>query len=612
MEYNLSIKALFAFTIMLNFLGIIMQSDPFRTVPRTNSRPTEPSNDIIKSNLNHLKIRPKDVDDIVKDAQNAYKMVVEQVFLVMRYVRQLMMQEQNHLAINGRMNLLLTIFESKEEHDQEELEKIQRGVLQKLEENVGSNDVIAYLQSLESKESTYMLIKMQENGVAFAPARYIVGSQILPRPYAYYDMYTCLQHPIELFEKLLSQDVHDEKKVERLIYDKIKYHANSINPKGSGSLAMIIHKDMPEEKQQHIFKLSKEEDFAQIIKDYSSTDKDIILQEIRSELAIELGEWASDIFARISNPSYSRLLASKPWRKKLTFNNFFDISHNLGNTVISLDSGLVNNLHKINQLDDLFDSLKLALKAKLSMHTGGRPWEKEQSINNEDALAGISAWYDRYSTGMLRKIDQIPKAIVSIIYFDLKNHSPSLKNAISDAEILRAAYDDSQKEIDEKRASPVRERNLLLTFIISLNLYLRDDKNRNNLEDLVGRIKRNDIKSINTLSTFNNSIMSSWSIFDHNEDGSLDAEFGLSNQDKMMYRFKTIPVFFKKNIKTELSELLWMISNQASTENPVPFPYNSAFPWPLWIKKTQGFGYKYISRVLGYRVYTQSFIKKLI
>lgn len=602
---------------MLNFLGIIMQSDPFRTVPRINSRPTEPSNDIIKSNLNHLKIRPKDVDDIVKDAQNAYKMVVEQVFLVMRYVRQLMMQEQNHLAINGRMNLLLTIFESKEEHDQEELdqeelEKIQRGVLQKLEENVGSNDVIAYLQSLESKESAYMLIKMQENGVAFAPARYIVGSQILPRPYAYYDMYTCLQHPIELFEKLLSQDVHDEKKVERLIYDKIKYHANSINPKGSGSLAMIIHKDMPEEKQQHIFKLSKEEDFAQIIKDYSSTDKDIILQEIRSELAIELGEWASDIFARISNPSYSRLLASKPWRKKLTFNNFFDISHNLGNTVISLDSGLVNNLHKINQLDDLFDSLKLALKAKLSMHTGGRPWEKEQSINNEDALAGISAWYDRYSTGMLRKIDQIPKAIASIIYFDLKNHSPSLKNAISDAEILRAAYDDSRKEKDEKRASPVRERNLLLTFIISLNLYLRDDKNKNNLEDLVERIKRNDIKSINTLSTFNNSIMSSWSIFDHNEDGSLDAEFGLSNQDKMMYRFKTIPVFFKKNVKTELNELLWMISNQASTENPVPFPYNSAFPWPLWIKKPQGFGYKYISKVLGYRVYKQSFIKKLI
>lgn len=589
-----------------------MELDPCHIPPRRYSRPAEPSNDIIKSNLNHLKIRPKDVDDIVKDAQNAYKMVFEQVLLVMRYVRQRMMQEQNHLAIKGRMNLLFTIFESQDEHNQEELEKIQRGVLQKLEENVGSNDVIAYLQSLESKASAYMLMKMQENGVAFAPIRDIHGAQFSPRiPYAYYDMYTCLQHPLELFEKLLSQEFHDEKKVERLIYDKIKSHADSINPKGSGSLAKIIHKDMPEEMKERIFKLSKEEKFAQIIKDYSSSNKDIILQGIRSELAIELGKWASDIFARISNPSYSRLL-SKTWSNKLTLNNFFDISQNAGSTVISLDSGLVNNLHKINQLDDLFDSLKLALKAKLNSRTDGRSYIKEQSINNEDALAGISAWYDRYSTGMLRKIDQIPKAIISIIYFDLKKRYPSLDNAIFDAEILRKAYGDSQEEMDEKRASPVRERNLLLTFIISLNLYLRNDENKTNREDLVRRIKRNDIKSIDTLSTFNNSIMSSWSIFDHNKDGSLDAEFGLSNQDKMMYRFKAIPVFFKKNVKTELSELLWMISNQASTENPVPFPYNSAFPWPLWIKKSQGSGYKYISKVLGYRVYTQSFIKKLI
>ena len=564
-----------------------MRSDTLPTASRLNQTEPEPSSDTIKSNLKHLNIRPKDVDDISKDAQNAYKMVFEQVLLVMRYVRQLMMQEQNHLAINGRMNLLFTIFESQNELDQEELEKIQRGVLQKLEENVGSNDVIAYLQSLGSKASTYMLIKMQENGVAFAPARYTISGQTLPRLYAYYDMYTCLQHPLELFEKLLSQNIHDEKKVERLIYDKIKYHADSLNPKGSGSQAMIIHKDMPEEKQQHIFELSKKGNFAQIIKVYSSANKDIILQEIRSKLAIELGEWASDIFARISNPSYSRLLASKPWSKKLTFNNFFDISHDLGNTVISLDSGLVNNLHKINQLDDLFDSLKLALKAKLSSHTGGRPWIKEQSINNEDALANISAWYDRYSTGMLRKIDQIPKAIASIIYCDLKNHSPSLKNAVSDAEILRNAYGDSQKEINEKRASPVRERNLLLTFIISLNLYLRDDENKTNREDLVRRVKRNDIKSIDTLGTFNNSIMSSWSIFNHNEDGSLDADFGLDEQGRMMYRFKTIPVFFKKNATTELSELLGMILGQASTENPAPFPYNSAFPWPLWIHKTQ-------------------------
>jgi len=30
-----------------------------------------------------------------------------------------------------------------------------------------------------------------------------------------------------------------------------------------------------------------------------------------------------------------------------------------------------------------------------------------------------------------------------------------------------------------------------------------------------------------------------------------------------------------------------MILNQYSTENPKPFPYSSAFAWPLWIHKSQ-------------------------
>ena len=583
---------------------------------RSVYQPSEPSIDIIKSNLKHLNIRPKDVKDITKDAQNAYKMVFEQVLLVMRYVRQLMMHDS---ATIGRMNLLSTIFDNKREFDRfdpKELEEIQTGVLKKLEKNAGSNDVIAYLQSLESNASAHILMRIQENGVAFTPTSPVfAGSH--SRPYTYYDMYTCLQHPLELFNKLLSQDIHNEKMIERSIYDRIKHHANSINPMGHSREAWHLRKNMSEDQQQYIFKLSKEENFAKIVKDYNPANKDIILQEVRGKLAIDIGKWASDIFSRISNPSFPNSLSGKnPWKEITSLDSFFKIHSDSDNTVISLDSVLLNNLHKINQLDDLFNSLKLAVKAKLGSNTGGRPWIEEQSINNKNALADISAWYERYSTGMLLKIDQIPKAIVSILYYDIEYNDPALKNTIFDAEVLKNIYRDSQERVDEKRVSPVRERNLLLTFIISLNLYLRDTQNKTGLDYLVERVKCHDTQRIvtgnDTLSTFTNSIMSSWSIFDHNEDGSLDASFGLDKQDRMMYRFKTIPVFFKKDISTELRELLWMISDQASTENPVPFPYNSAFPWPLWIKKSKGFSYRYISKTLGYHVYTESFIKQLL
>lgn len=567
-----------------------MQLSTLSTSYRFDYRSPEPSIDIIKSNLKHLNIRPKDVDDICKDAQNAYKMVFEQVLLIMRYVRCLMRDKQNSLAISGRMRLLLNIFDSHEDFDhedfdREELEKIQKGILQNLENNVGSNDVIAYLQSLGSNESVFILSKMQATGVAFAPITYINNGKAIYKPYTYYDMYMCLHHPLEIFQKLLSQKPHDEYKIERLIYDNIKDSANRINPKGSAH-AMAWYKTMPEEQKQRIFKLSNENNFAQIIKDYKPTNKDIVLREIRSKLAIELGEWASDIFAQISNPSYSKIAASKSWKKQLVFNEYFDISHESASTIISLNSGLVKNLHKLNQLDDLFDSLKLALKAKLNSQTGGRAWVKEKSINNRDALSNISDWYDRYSTGMLKKIDQIPKAIISIVCFDLENGYPSLKNAFHYAHILKEAYSKSQEKTAEKRASPIKERNLILTYIISLNLYLSNHKN-NSLDDLVRKIECNDTQNINNLNTLSNPIMSSWTIFTPNEDGSLNADFDTDKQDKMMYRFKTIPVFFKKNMEEELGDVSQMISNQYDTENPESFPYSSAFPWPLWIHKSQ-------------------------
>lgn len=560
-----------------------MHSNQLFTATNLSRQPIKPSDDSIKSNLIHLKIRPTDIDNIVKDAQNAYKMVFEQVFLVMRYVRYLIEDKQNALAMRGRMNFLLTVFENQKNADQETLDNIRNKILQKLENNVGSNDIIAYLQTLESDESASILRRMQENGVAFAPILDIPG-QYQSRPYPYYDMYMCLQHPLDIFTMLLRQKNHETADIERLIYYKIKSHADRIKPAG------IKPSNMPEDKYQSILKLSKKGNFAQIIEDYTLHNKDSILSEVRSDIAIELGEWAMDIFAKISNPSYSSLLKNTPWRNKVTFDDSFKISSDpvSGRTIIDIQSGLIGNLHKINQLDDLFDSLKLAIKAKLDSHKAiGRPYQAEERLNNENALADIGAWYDRYSTGMFRKIDQIPKAIVSIIYFDLEKGFPSLNHVFHDASILKDAYDKLEVDSATKKASPVRERNLLITCINSLNLYLDGDKSRDNLDDLVRMIQNKDTRNINNLSHLNNPIMSLWTVFNENKDeeGNLDASFGETEQKQMMYRFKTVPVFFKRSANIELHELIYKISSQSSTKDPVPFPYNSAFPLPLWIRK---------------------------
>jgi len=55
-----------------------------------------------------------------------------------------------------------------------------------------------------------------------------------------------------------------------------------------------------------------------------------------------------------------------------------------------------------------------------------------------------------------------------------------------------------------------------------------------------------------------------------------------------MYCFKTVPIFFIRKANIERHELIYSISSQSSTEDPVPFFYNSTFPLLLWIRKPSG------------------------
>lgn len=557
-----------------------------------NHQQIQPTVEVIKSNLKQLKIRPNDIDSIVKDAQNACKMVFEQVFLVMRYVRYMLEDKRMAQYVIGRMNFLLAVFDNYENVDQEDLDNIRSSVLKKLEENLGSNDIIAYLQSLNSDISDSILRKMQENGVAFAPIHrvHMIG---LSRPYPYYDLYMCLHHPIEIFRMMLSQRIYQAADIERIVYDEIKLLATKIKHEADRKTYVISNDKITEDEQKKIFeldKLSKDGEFAQIVDGYYQNAKDYVLSEVRSNLAVELGNWASDIFAKISNPSYASVLKETPWKKQVTFNDFFKIYNESDRTIISIQSALVGNLHKLNQLDDLFDSLKLAVKAKLDSHrVTGRPYQAEVHFNNENALAEISAWYDRYSTRMFKKIDQIPKAIVSIIHFDLERNSPSLKKVIYDAQSLKDAYDKLETDSSAKRASPVKERNMLITCIISLNLYLDSDSRKENLRGITESIRNENNSSIKGLYSLGNPIMSLWTVFkeqENNLDAGLNANFGEDEQKQMMHRFKTVPVFFKREARIELNELIGDINGQSSTEEPVPFPYNSTFPLPLWIRKT--------------------------
>ena len=344
--------------------------------------------------------------------------------------------------------------------------------------------------------------------------------------------------------------------------------------------------------------LKKEGKLAEILTKYTSIKKTDILQSVRNHITTYLGSWASDIFAKISNPFYSEEAAKSIFDRRKNFKKMFDIKQDSEEIMIKLNKKPIDALHKLGQLDDFFNVLKVGLQDNLQAINNRKPYLLEPTISNENALSELGNWYESHATGILATKDSLPKIIASIINFDLYRNISDVTDALSDAELLQKSYEEAKKvsSASEKvstKSTPVKDRNKKITYIISTNLYL--DKNRDigngrtNFDDLLYFIKENKVEHINDLYMIPNKIMETWSIFTKNDDGILEASFSSKEQDRMMFRFKSIPIFFKEDTPEEgLYTFNQLISYQYSKVNNFPFPYMSVFPWPLWLENLEG------------------------
>lgn len=574
-------------------------------------------------------INSKDLNLIVKDAQNCYEMVFEQIFLMMIYTRCLIENENFGSAFISRFKLIHLLFDNPNGEYSEETKVVQKEVVMMLDNNSGSNDIGYYLKSINSDLSKSLLTNMEQQKIVFAPI-WTENQQMKKQfTYNYYTMYYGLWHPLTIFKMILNRKVEDKESVETIILNKIKH---------------VIS-----DKQKTTFSSENDLEIAkQLSKKSSGYSKEFFLQHARIELAKALGKWASDIFARITNPYYSKETAKKSWRTQENFEQWISIDYfpeqHPDKMQILLEKQRVMNLHRLNQLDDLLSSLKTKLIAKLGAEMKGyRTHTEESNLNNKSALADISVWYERYATGMFKKIDQIPKAIVTILQFDLnyfadfkdmeiikaKGNAINLKKEYEEVKYrndlidfqrhmmpLRTArksnfrklkknfeevenykpifkrfdYNPGQEllnlNLEEIRAksSPTKEANEILTFLVSIELFIDDDNPKDitdtKLDYLKYMLKSNQAETVEELKLRANQIMLSWSIFKRNDKG-LNIIFDWYEIEKMTNRFKQLPFFLIRT--ANLSSVKDMILAQSSTENSVPYPYNSDFPLPLWI-----------------------------
>ena len=597
---------------------------------------------LIDLNLEVLGVRDKDVDSIVKETQNVTKMVFEQVFLVMLYTRQLMLHPENGTNIKARLKLIDIVFSVEDSSNRSEISKVRSDILQMMEANKGSNDVVLELLLLKDKTKTdaidKILLSIQNAQIAFAPLDNIHGIEPglkgSKKQYTYYEMYASLKYTMAIFQKFLSSPVYDKSTIKTALFEKIKLKSN-IEDFRDDHERWISEYSLSDEKKK-ILNLLKKEHYAEVVKDYENLDKKIFIQGVRADIAIKLGAWANDIFSYIyDNNCSSTTYVSNTIRSNET--KFFKVTNDQDypQVTISIDRAPLEDIYKLNQLEQLMDSMKSALKSSIESrkqtykdfvseglnHTELRDAQNqayieeqkekrnETKINNEDALTTLSEWYMENSIRLFRKKDQIPLAIVSIIDFDLYNPLSEINKCLDDAFKVEEAYSyrrqtDTQSKNLSKR-SPIKERNKLITYIISLYLCL-DEHNFANFRregKITHSIKNDERIASRSYKVLEDPMMFSWSVFEtigqpewqyNRLYWKLDTNFDEDKQNQMMYRFKKIPISIRNSedrkvrilsedtTKDVLEVLVNFITNQPSTK---PYPYNSSFPLPLRIRK---------------------------
>lgn len=179
----------------------------------------------------------------------------------------------------------------------------------------------------------------------------------------------------------------------------------------------------------------KKGSWQKILTKYTSIKKTDILQNVRNHITTYLGSWASDIFAKISNPFYSEEAAKSIFDRRKNFKKMFDIKQDSEEIMIKLNKKPIDALHKLGQLDDFFNVLKVGLQDNLQA-INNKPYLLEPTISNENALSELGNWYESHATGILATKDSLPKIIASIINFDLYRNISDVTDALSDAELL--------------------------------------------------------------------------------------------------------------------------------------------------------------------------------
>ncbi len=421
-------------------------------------------------------------------------------------------------------------------HEAKKHENVCDDVLNLLAEGKGSNEIVRMLLKDEWLGCASLLREIEKKGIAFA-------SDNEEHPYSYYAMYTILRDPLSVFHPLLALDNLSLSTCIVQTWQDIKKSPFSIfeidDPLFNSNLSLDELTDLIEKR-------NNDEDTA------------AFQSEVKGRLAQDIGKHLKTTFDQLIWPTqmnYEPVSLFKEMCISIKDKYQFRMDFN---------ADMLNNMINLGQIDSVIEAIKAEILGAYNKSSAVDLWGRQEHKHSAGVIDALSNWYKSVNTGLIKKMERVPRLVASVLDFDLRYeigmgsegfgliNMKNFKNKLTTRDYARLVTGVIRHTLFNMGASYDLQSSQLCLYQ-SVEHYFSG----------IRHVEENTSPEL--------SLMKVWA----------DQDIG-----PMLERFKKLPCYLKPHSEVEYVKMKIQQQKRLSRDEANPYPINSLFPLPLWAKLT--------------------------
>lgn len=360
------------------------------------------------------------VNKINKDAhlrgslENLKKFLWEQVFLGCFYARQQLLNRDG-ADLYAKMQLLDGIGDA----------TLSSVIAHKINAGMGSNDIISYLANEKKTTENHPLVNPAASCLSIIENKHIAFKGGTRYPYSIQTMHRLIKKPIEIFQNLIRLEIDLGKLTDPLpeVFQKVGIPGVQ----------------------------------------WGSEETQLMREE--NDIAKKACEYANKFLATLT-PQFE---------ERDPLSNLVQISNENGLITLTMNRHLLTSFVDVVGLDSIAGSIRSKLKVSLSDASSDKsstsdsnnPSTSEPSFT--EILENLGSWYEQCHTDVLIRLDQVPRLIASVLYFDLRFALQYRDFSLYDERFDNLNFRRRFGEYKVKRDST--KLQLCITYLLDYHLY---------------------------------------------------------------------------------------------------------------------------------------------